>query len=63
MIEEAGYTNAYIKANDLDKLNHYFEKEFIPGLLLKDDASVAELTREEIAKFYEDYQTHIKRMK
>lgn len=65
VVNEAGYTNAYIKASDLGKLRHYFEEEFIPALLCLGYSAdeVAELTREDIAPYYEDYQTHINRMK
>ena len=65
VINEAGYTNAYIKASDLDKLKFYFENEFVPGMIYNDYTleEVAELPREKIAQYYEDYQTHINRMK
>lgn len=65
VVDEAGYTNAYIKASDLEKLKHYFEEEFVPGMLCQNYTpdEVAALTREGIAPYYEDYQAHIKRMK
>lgn len=64
-VDEAGYTNAYIKASDPDKLKQYFEEEFVPGMLYRNDDSdeAAELTREDIAPYYEDHQTHINRLK
>ncbi|MGM9662064.1 MAG: hypothetical protein ACI3WR_03120 [Oscillospiraceae bacterium] len=65
VVSEAGYTNAYIRASDPDRLELYFEKEFVPGMLFQDYTpdEAAELSREDIAPYYEDYQTHINRMK
>ncbi|MGN1399646.1 MAG: hypothetical protein ACI4WG_06595 [Erysipelotrichaceae bacterium] len=65
VVDEAGYSNAYIKASDPEKLKYYFEEEFVPGMLYQNynPDEIATLTREEISSYYEDYQTHIKRMK
>lgn len=65
VMEEACYTNAYIKASNVDALKYYLENEFVPGLLLQNSSGekVVEMTREEIGFYYEDYQAHINRMK
>ena len=49
--EEFGYTNLYIKASDVDALRNYLETDYIPGL-----------TPEDVG-YFEDYETHMKRMK
>ncbi len=64
VIEEAGYTNAYIKASNLSELSQYLEEEFIPGLICigVSEEEIAGLTREDIAPYYENYESHVKRM-
>lgn len=64
VIEEAGYTNAYIEASNLSELSQYFEEEFIPGLICigVSEEEIAELTREDIEPYYENYESHVKRM-
>ena len=65
VVNEAGYTNAYIKASDPDKLKHYLEEEFVLGMLFENyiPDEAATLAREDISPYYEDYHTHINRMK
>ena len=65
IVEELGYTNAYVKASDPDALKDYFENEFIPHLMTDGltEEEIASLPREDLQAYYEDYQTHINRMR
>lgn len=64
-VEELGYTNAYIKASDLDTLTEYLKNEFIPHLATNglSEEEIKAIPREELDVYHEDYQTHMKRMK
>ena len=65
ILDEQGYTNAYIKASDKELLKIYFEEEFVPGLEIKglSEEQIAAIPREDLKAYYEDYETHMKRMK
>lgn len=64
-VEELGYTNAYIKAEDPDELKNYLETEFVPGLIVKDmtPEEISSFPREEAALYYRDYETQSSLMK
>ena len=64
-VDELGYTNAYVKGSDISKLKAYLDNDFIPHLVLKDlsQEEIAALSREQLQVYYEDYESHMKRMK
>ena len=65
IVDEMGYTNAYIKASDLTALIKYLDEDFIPHLQLKglSEEEIACIPKEELKAYYEEYETHMKRMK
>ena len=64
IVDELGYTNAYIKASDTAALKAHLDDGFIPHLPLKglSEAEIAELPPEDLKAYYEDYSAHMNRM-
>ncbi len=65
IVDEMGYTNAYVKASDPAALKTYFDEEFIPRLQLKDisEEEIAAIAEEDLRVYYEEYDAHMNRMK
>ena len=65
IVDELGYTNAYIKASDYPALKAYLDEDFIPHLQLKglSEEEIAAIPKEELKAYYEEYNAHMKRMK
>ncbi|MCR5793895.1 MAG: hypothetical protein K6G61_00935 [Solobacterium sp.] len=64
-VDELGYTNAYVSASDLPALQAYLDEDFIPHLLTKglSEEEIASIPREDLKVYYEDYESHMIRMK
>jgi hypothetical protein len=65
IVDEMGYTNAYVKATDLTLLKAFFDEEFIPQLQLKgmSEEEIAVIPEEDLKAYYEEYDDHMNRMK
>ena len=65
IVNELGYTNAYVKASDQTALRTYFDEEFIPHLPLKglSEEEIAAIPKEDLKAYYEEYDDHMERMK
>ena len=65
IVDEMGYTNAYIKASDLTALKTFLDEDFIPHLQLKglSEEEIASIPQEELKAYYEEYTAHMNRMK
>ncbi len=65
IVDELGYTNAYVKASDRAALRTYFDEEFIPHLPLKglSEDEIAAIPKEDLKVDYEEYDYHMERMK
>ena len=65
IVDELGYTNAYVKASDLAALRTYFDEGFIPHLPLKglSEEEIAAVPKEDLKVDYEEYDYHMERMK
>ena len=64
IVDELGYTNAYVKASDPSALKAYFDEGFIPHLMLKglSEDVIASIQAEDLKVSYEDYESHMNRM-
>ena len=64
-VDELGFTNAYLKAADVQALKDFLDNDFIPQLPLKGltPQEIATIPREDLKAYYETYEYHINRMK
>ena len=64
IVEEMGYTNAYVKASDPEALQKHLDEDFVPHLQLKglSEEEIAGIPKEDLKAYYEEYAAHIKRM-
>ncbi len=64
-VDELGFTNAYLKAADVQALKDFLDNDFTPQLPLKGltPEEIATIPREDLKAYYETYEYHINRMK
>ncbi len=64
IVDELGYTNAYVKASDITALKTYLDEVFVPHLQLEglSEEEIAAIPEEDLKAYYEEYEAHMNRM-